>query len=129
MSAGTVLLLVAALAVLAAIVTAVLSLRQTTGLLQSLVLACADLASAAQSETVTVIPPESPRDRLLTDRLRDRFLVTVDGGETFSGLLLEVDDRALVLGDVKLVQEQQAPTDVQGELVLERTRVLYLQRP
>lgn len=67
-------------------------------------------------------------DRLLKDRLREVFVVTLDNGEAFSGLLYAVDARSVVLRQVELI-EGTTRQPVDGELVLPRARVLYLQKP
>lgn len=68
-------------------------------------------------------------DRVLAGLVKDRLLVfTVDGG-ALDGLLIDADDRTLVLADVHRrgadhVNTAAAP----GELYLDRSRVLYVQR-
>lgn len=72
---------------------------------------------------------QAPADRLLVDRLRERFVITLTTGETFDGLLDDVDDRTLVLLDVKVVGDDGRVRAVDGHLVLERDRIAYMQRP
>lgn len=67
-------------------------------------------------------------DRLLRSRLHEVFIVTLDDATAFRGLLYAADDRSLVLRDAQLVSGD-GPTPVDGEVVLPRARVLYLQRP
>jgi hypothetical protein len=64
--------------------------------------------------------------------VRHRFIVTMVDGQAFDGLLMEADDHSVVLRDAKaLVKEgaevKSVPAD--GEIVLPRARVAYLQRP
>ncbi|MGH3094575.1 MAG: hypothetical protein ACRDMV_01075 [Streptosporangiales bacterium] len=54
--------------------------------------------------------------------------MTLDDATAFRGLLYAADDRSLVLRDAQLVSGD-GPTPVDGEVVLPRARVLYLQRP
>lgn len=68
------------------------------------------------------------RDRLMRQSLRDRFVVTLRSGESFDGLLLEVDDKTLRFADAFALD---GPTRVRvdGELFLPRSEVAYLQKP
>lgn len=68
------------------------------------------------------------RDRLLNDRLRERFVVTLLDGASFDGLLWDVDEHHLVLRDARTVSAQGSAA-VDGELILPRDGVAYLQRP
>lgn len=68
-------------------------------------------------------------DRLLRDRLRDRFVVTLATGESFDGLLSAVDDRTVVLVDASVIREGGGLTAVDGEVVFRRDAVAYMQRP
>lgn len=69
------------------------------------------------------------RDRLLAGRLRDRFVVTVESGETFVGLLGQVDERTVILHEAAALAANGDRTAVDGELYLPRGRVAYMQRP
>ncbi len=73
-------------------------------------------------------------DRLLRARLRETFIITTTTGETWRGVLYAVDARSLVLRDAELVTEAPAGgassrTPVDGELIVPRATVAYLQRP
>lgn len=68
------------------------------------------------------------RDRLVRKSLRTRFVVTMRGGSSFEGLLLEVDDRTLILADAYAV-DAQSRTKVDGALYLPRGEVAYMQKP
>ena len=65
----------------------------------------------------------------MTDRLRERFVVTNVGGRAFSGLLHSIDDRTLVLVDCRVVKDDGGEIPVDGEVILRRDGVLYMQRP
>lgn len=71
------------------------------------------------------------RDRLLRERLCDKVVVTLKSGSAFSGVLFKVDDRAVILRDTQALGA--APNGdhvaVDGELVLFRTDIDFLQRP
>jgi hypothetical protein len=68
------------------------------------------------------------RDSIVRRALRDRFVFTVRSGETFDGLLIEVDAKTYRLADVFAVGEK-GRVKVDGELFLPRSEVVYLQRP
>lgn len=66
-------------------------------------------------------------DKIVRQALRERFVATLRSGETFDGLLVEVDDKTFRFTDAwTITPNQKAP--VQGELFLPRSDVLYLQR-
>ena len=69
------------------------------------------------------------RDRLLKSRLREVFVITLDDGSAWKGLLYAVDDRSLILRDAEALTSEQPGVPVDGELVLPRDRVAYMQRP
>lgn len=69
------------------------------------------------------------RDRILRDLLRSRFVVTTVDGATFEGLLVEVDDRTLLLADTFSVLADGQRVRVDGQLFIERTKVAYMQKP
>lgn len=71
------------------------------------------------------------RDRLLRERLCDKVVVTLKSGPSFSGVLFKVDDRAVILRDTKALEAGPGgvPAAVDGELVLFRSDIDYLQRP
>jgi hypothetical protein len=65
--------------------------------------------------------------RIRKKLLRDAYVFTLANGETFSGVLEDADNEYYVLQRVRtFAQEQWLPVD--GRLILERSRVLYLQR-
>lgn len=68
------------------------------------------------------------RDRLIRHHLRDRFVVTMSTGESFEGLLLDVDDRTIQLADVKALDGVQRLA-VDGVVFLPRMGVAYMQKP
>lgn len=73
---------------------------------------------------------ERSADALITDRRLSRVLVELRDGSTFEGSLVEVDRRTVVLRNVKaIVAVEAAPTPVDGELLLPRGDIKFLQRP
>lgn len=70
-------------------------------------------------------------DRLLRQRLREVFIVTMSDGSAFRGVLYSLDRRSVILRDCEAMRAgtdgQHVPVD--GELVLPRERISYMQRP
>ncbi len=69
------------------------------------------------------------RDRLLRDRIHERFVVTLTDGAAFTGLLSELDERVVRLVDAATLGPNRQQIPVDGELFIERARIAYLQRP
>ena len=71
------------------------------------------------------------RSKVFRSRLRDQVLVTTHNGSTFSGVLWECDDKALVLRNAAAVgagpDKSNLPLD--GEIVILLFDVAYIQRP
>lgn len=61
--------------------------------------------------------------------MRERVLVTTFEAETFEGVLLEADDRHLVLVDAAQVAPNGDRVKVDGQLWLPAASVSYLQKP
>ena len=81
-------------------------------------------------ETPAVEPvPETPRDRLLAAALRERFVITLQDGSAFDGLLVDVDAKVLVLVQASTPTAGGSRVMVDGALYLERSLVHYMQRP
>ena len=68
------------------------------------------------------------RDRLLRQVHLQRFIVTLTSGETFDGLLADVDDNSVKLVGAFAVDANNRET-VDGDLYLPRSKVLYMQNP
>lgn len=60
--------------------------------------------------------------------LRHRYLVTLDNGDAFTGVLLDADAEFFVLTQVHMIGPDSELVPVDGELVLPRARVLYAQK-
>lgn len=68
-------------------------------------------------------------DRLLRRAIRTRYLVTLDGGEAFDGVLVDADDQHIVLADVESVAANGDRLRIDGQLWLPRLSIAYLQQP
>ncbi len=93
----------------------------------ALLVIAALILAVAVGIAVLVVRGHRAVDSLVREHLLDRYIVTIDHGETFSGLLAKVDARTLVLRDVKVTSSDDAPVD--GELVLRRDSIVYMQKP
>lgn len=71
------------------------------------------------------------RDRLLRTALRERFVVTLDDGSAFDGLLDDVDEHSIRFLDAHSVPtgNSEEPVSVDGWLYVDRLRIAYMQRP
>lgn len=67
-------------------------------------------------------------DKLIRQHLRERFVVTLRGGESFDGLLVDADEKTYRMVDAFAVDGKNR-VSVDGELFLPRGEVLYLQKP
>ena len=94
-----------------------------------IVLAAAVLAVGLVAATLLWI--WSGRDRLLRERLCDKVVVTLKTGPSFSGVLYAADDRAVILRDTQALGAAHNGDHlvVDGELVLFRSDIEYVQRP
>jgi small nuclear ribonucleoprotein (snRNP)-like protein len=68
------------------------------------------------------------RDKLIRQSLRERFVITLKGGETFDGLLVDADEKTLRLVNVAAVGKTSR-VSLDGELFIPRSDVAYLQKP
>ena len=69
------------------------------------------------------------RDRLLRRIVRERFIVTLKSGETFDGLLDEVDDRTVTFVAAGQLDPRSGRAAIDGRLYLPRDGIAYMQRP
>lgn len=67
-------------------------------------------------------------DRLVRRRARKRLLVTLKTGETIGGVLVEADRSSLVFRQASMVGGDEA-VPVDGELIVARADVAYIQKP
>lgn len=68
------------------------------------------------------------RDRLVRKALRERFVVTLRGGESFDGLLVEADAKTFRFANASAI-DGHVHVKVDGDLFIPRSEVTYLQRP
>jgi small nuclear ribonucleoprotein (snRNP)-like protein len=68
------------------------------------------------------------KDRLLRQLLRERFVITLRHGESFDGLLADVDTNTVRLVDAFALDGKNR-VSVDGELFVPRGEVVYMQRP
>ena len=68
------------------------------------------------------------RDKLIRQALRERFVLTLRGGESFGGLLLEADDKTFVLDDAYALDGKNR-VSVDGRMFVPRAEVVYMQKP
>lgn len=71
------------------------------------------------------------RSKVLRSRLREQVLVTTHDGASFSGVLFEADDKALVLRNAEAVGAGENKTNLplDGEILVLMWDVAYIQRP
>lgn len=67
-------------------------------------------------------------DRVVRQYLRTRFQITMKGGQSWTGVLLEVDDRTLRLSEASLINPDGTDTPADGSVFLPRADVAYMQR-
>lgn len=71
------------------------------------------------------------RSRVLSSRLRERVIVTLKTGDSFSGILFSHDTKALVLREAEALGAGERRTNLalDGEIVILLPDVAYIQRP
>ena len=71
------------------------------------------------------------RSRLLRQRLLSRVVVTLKSGDSFDGVLYDLDDRAWFLRDASAVGagEKRTNLPLDGEVVLLTSEIAFAQRP
>lgn len=69
------------------------------------------------------------RERVLPGRVRHEVIVTLTNDNAFRGVLAQSDGACLVLRNAELVHGQTKPLSVDGEVLLLRRDVLFIQRP
>lgn len=69
----------------------------------------------------------SRRDRIMRAHLRYRLVVTMIDDATWDGVLIDADDRTLVLREVQAVQKDGTRVPADGEVLVQRSDVAYVQ--
>ena len=67
--------------------------------------------------------------KLIADRLAVRVIVTQDDGTSFAGLIADLDDGWVLLREAEHLGPQNSRVALDGELLIPRERVAYIQRP
>lgn len=67
--------------------------------------------------------------RLLRQRLRRNVIVTLKDGQSFGGVLYEVDSESFVLRNAEAFGDRGAKVGVDGEVLILRADVAYVQIP
>lgn len=69
----------------------------------------------------------SRRDRVVRTLVRYRLVVTTHEDATWDGVLLDADDQMLVLREVEAVQKDGKRVPADGEVLIPRADVAYIQ--
>jgi hypothetical protein len=66
------------------------------------------------------------RDRIIRGHLRHRLIISMRDGLTWDALVMDADDRLLILREASVVRgEERLPAD--GEVLIHRADVAYMQ--
>lgn len=68
-------------------------------------------------------------NKLVADRVAVRVIVTQVDGQSFAGVIADLDDGWLLLRETESLGPQGSRVAVDGELLLPRDRVAFIQRP
>lgn len=68
-------------------------------------------------------------DRLVGHQLAERLVVSMKSGDGFAGLLIDHDARTLKLREAMGISKAGERAPVDGELLIPRAEVAYVQRP
>lgn len=71
-------------------------------------------------------------DRVLKNLIKEKFLVSLVDGTSLEGLLIEVDSKTLQLAQCEQVVIKDTITTrhpVDGQILIPRENILYLQKP
>lgn len=66
-------------------------------------------------------------DRVLRRHLRVRHLITTKSGQTWSAVVMDVDERTISLVDTEAVESDGTRTRADGTVFLPRADVAYMQ--
>ncbi len=66
-------------------------------------------------------------DRIVRNHLRTKFLITTHGGQTWRAVLMEADEHTLSLFDVESLAPDGTATPADGQVLLPRGDVAYMQ--
>lgn len=66
-------------------------------------------------------------DRILRSHLRYRLVVTMRDGATWDGVVMDADERTLILRDVEAIQPDKTRVPADGEVLVPRDQIAYCQ--
>lgn len=69
------------------------------------------------------------RDRILRALVRHPFIVTMTDGQTWRGVVMDADDRTVVLRQAEAVGRDGDAVEADGEVLLPRHAIAYMQTP
>lgn len=71
------------------------------------------------------------RSRVISSRLRERVVVTLKAGDSFSGVLFSHDSKALVIREAEALGAGERRTNLalDGEIIVLLVDVAYIQKP
>lgn len=71
------------------------------------------------------------RSRVISSRLRERVVVTLKTGDSFSGVLFSHDSKALVIREAEALGAGERRTNLalDGEIIVLLVDVAYIQKP
>lgn len=67
--------------------------------------------------------------RLIAERRAVKVIVTQDDGTAFEGVIADLDDGWLLLKEAEQIGPQNSRVGVDGDLLLPRERIQYIQKP
>lgn len=67
------------------------------------------------------------RDRIVRSMRRFRLVVTLKDGSTWDGVLFDSDERTLLLYDATAIQSDRSRVSADGDVLLHREDVSYIQ--
>lgn len=67
-------------------------------------------------------------DRVVRGLVRSQFTITTHDGQTWQGVLIEVDETTLVLRQASVIDANGQNVAADGEVLLPRLDVAYMQR-
>lgn len=65
-------------------------------------------------------------DRIVRKAVRSSYLITTTTEESFEGVLVDADEKTLVLSSVVQVAPDGSRVNIQGDLIIPRSTVKYL---
>jgi small nuclear ribonucleoprotein (snRNP)-like protein len=95
----------------------------------SVFLVCVTVVAVTWMMTQRKMVTEKPRSTVLDERLLDYVVVSLKSGTTFGGVLYVEDDGAVILAKAEQYNPDRTRTPADGEIILLRSDIDYIQRP